>query len=336
MQADDGRAYHKLSTENFGGFVPPEEEKTPRYFCPWGSAATADLAAVAALASRAFRPFDPAYADRCLAAAESASRFLQEHPEDHRPDQSAFNTGPYDSPDADDRLWAAAELWEATGDEAYLHDFEQRLTRKHHPETFNPTMVSVVWDWPNVQNLGVFTYLLSSRPGRDPLLVQNARDDLLATADSIVSTSKRHGYGRPLGTRYYWGCNGAVARQAMNLEAAYRLTEAEKYRETTLEALGYLLGRNPYGRSFVTGIGARPPLHPHDRRSGGDDVEAPWPGYLIGGPWPKATDWKDEEADYRTNETAINWNGAMIFALSGFVEPDTFEEDAARTEAAPR
>jgi endoglucanase len=40
----------------------------------------------------------------------------------------------------------------------------------------------------------------------------------------------------------------------------------------------------------------------------------------VGGPNPKATDWHDVEADYRTNEIAINWNGALIYALAMFVE----------------
>jgi endoglucanase len=77
-----------------------------------------------------------------------------------------------------------------------------------------------------------------------------------------------------------------------------------------------LLGRNCYGRSFVTGIGFRPPLHPHDRRDTGDYLNNPWPGYLVGGPHPKATDWHDEQADFRTNEIAINWNAALVYALA--------------------
>jgi endoglucanase len=61
-------------------------------------------------------------------------------------------------------------------------------------------------------------------------------------------------------------------------------------------------------------------MHPHDRRSGGDDVDAPWPGYLVGGPHPKAKDWNDDQNDYRTNEIAINWNGALIYALAAFLD----------------
>jgi endoglucanase len=40
----------------------------------------------------------------------------------------------------------------------------------------------------------------------------------------------------------------------------------------------------------------------------------------VGGPHPRPTDWKDEQEDYRTNEIAINWNGALIYALAAFVE----------------
>ena len=57
-----------------------------------------------------------------------------------------------------------------------------------------------------------------------------------------------------------------------------------------------------------------------DRRSGGDNVADPWPGYLVGGPHPKAGDWHDEQGDYRTNEIAINWNSALVYALAACLE----------------
>jgi endoglucanase len=49
-------------------------------------------------------------------------------------------------------------------------------------------------------------------------------------------------------------------------------------------------------------------------------VAAPWPGYLVVGGHPRATGWRDEQEDYRTNEIAINWNGALIYALAAFVD----------------
>lgn len=104
------------------------------------------------------------------------------------------------------------------------------------------------------------------------------------------------------------------------MQAAFRVNPKPEYRQATLDALGWLLGRNVYGRSFVTGLGFNPPLHPHDRCSGADKVDDPWPGYLVGGPQRRADDWRDEQEDYRTNEIAINWNGALIYALAGFLD----------------
>jgi endoglucanase len=76
-------------------------------------------------------------------------------------------------------------------------------------------------------------------------------------------------------------------------------------------------------------------MFPHDRRSGGDQNAAPWPGYLVGGPWPTAIDWHDVQDDYETNEVAINWNGALIFALAAFVEPDKFSQSVAAAQRLP-
>jgi endoglucanase len=89
-----------------------------------------------------------------------------------------------------------------------------------------------------------------------------------------------------------------------------------EYRAACQDALNFVFGRNYYCRSFVTGVGFRPPMHPHDRRSAADDIVDPWPGYLVGGPSSKATSWKDEQGDARSNEIAINWNAALVYALA--------------------
>lgn len=315
MQADDGSVHHKVSTLKFGGFIMPEGETAKRFFTPWSSAATASFVAMMAQAARNFREFDRAYAERCLSAAKKSYAFLLAHPENRAADLSQFSTGTYPTRDDDDRFWAAAELWETTGETNYLRDCEQRASA--YPRRLDGT-----FDWGNVKNLGMLTYLFSKRSGRDAALVQTIRDDLLATANQIVAARDAHGYARPLGTMYHWGGNGSVARQAVLLQAAYRISPQPEFRQAALDALGYLFGRNCYGRSFVTGLGFNPPRYPHDRRSGADLVDDPWPGYLVGGPQRRATDWKDDQEDYRTNEVAINWNGALIYAVAGFLEGD--------------
>lgn len=312
MQASDGSVYTKLSTAEFCGMVPPEADSAQQYFAPWSSDSTADFVAVMSHAFRTFNNYDNDLANRYLRAALNGYNFLRKHPERHASLQSLLKTGRYQSDDRDERLWAAAEIWESTGRTDALSDLERRLKRSRRKVDFH-------WDWHNVRNLGVLCYLTSQRPGRNVELVDSVEQSLITTADRIVEASRRHGYARPLGTRYYWGCNGSVARQAFVLERAARMTGNAKYRQVALDGLNHLLGRNYYGRSFVTGLGFKPPMNPHDRRSASDDVNPPWPGYLVGGAHPNATDWQDVESDFRTNEIAINWNGALIYAAAMFL-----------------
>lgn len=330
MQAPDGKAYHKLSTRNFGRFEMPEAEVTPRYFSPWGTAVTADITAATAQSARVFRPIDAVFADRCLAAAKKGYAILLAHPVPEVPDQSMFSTWQYDSPDLDDRSWAAAELWETTGDDTYRQDYESSVQKMRQLRHGSPNdIVDSEWDWNNVRNLGTFTYVLSKRPGRDPELMGHLKQAVIQSSDTMLDVAQQHPYGRTLGEKYYWGCNGTVVRQAMNLHMACLLTGDAKYDVAIQQSLDYVLGRNPYGRSFVTGLGYHPPQYPHDRRSGQSKEGKPWPGYLVGGPWPTARDWHDDRDDFRTNEIAINWNGALIYALAGFVRAADFRQSVA-------
>jgi endoglucanase len=325
MQASDGSVYHKVSTRDFAGYILPQNEREHRYFSPWSSVATADFVAVMAQSSRVYRGVDKDFSERCLIAGKKGYTFLQSHYEAHQPDLSAFHTGRYEAADPDHRLWAAAELWETTGDTDVLRDCEKRLDSTRSDSQTNSLAVDADWDWSNVRNLGAFTYVRSKRRERDPATVARVRNDTLRVADGIAEAAVRHPYGRPLGNKYYWGCNGTVARQTINLNVAYELTSDGRYRDTMLDALNHLFGRNPYGRSYVTGLGRRPPLFPHDRRSAGDKANVPWPGYLVGGPWPKPTDWLDDKDNYQTNEIAINWNSALVYALAAFVDPLSFD-----------
>lgn len=309
MQADDGKVYHKLSSPDFRFWGPAEKDLDPRYFSPWSTIATADFTAMMAATARHWRAFDPAFAERCLAAARRSWDVLLAHPEQVDPDLSAFKTGGYTAKDASHRLWAAAELWETTGESAFLQAFEKAAAR----ETFTsqgPT-------WGDVQDLALATYLLASRPAdRDRALVARLTRDLAAVTDGIVALSQKSGYARPLGfdrKSWYWGANGTVAGQTLLLHLADRLQPDPKYRRTAEHAVAFLFGRNYHGRSYVTGLGALPPAHPHDRRG-----EPAWPGYLVGGGHPDGRSWKDELARYDLNEIAINWNGALLYAVAAF------------------
>ena len=212
MQAQDGSVYHKLSTLHFGKFIPPEKETADRYFTPWGSEATADFVGMTAQAARIFQPYDSAYADRCLQAAQLSYKFLQAHPQYHQANQTGFTTVAYEVNEPNhrqggvpqNRLWAAAEIWETTGSSEALADLENRIKAVHG-------QVDADFDWDENKDFGLLTYLFSQRPGRDPALVKLVGDNLISVADGIVQTDRGDGYNRPLGSRYYWGGNGGCA-----------------------------------------------------------------------------------------------------------------------------
>jgi endoglucanase len=308
-----GRVHHKLNSPSFPGFVLPADDPTTRYFSNYSTAATAEFVATMAKAARAFAPYDDVtsdYSKKLLAAARLSYEYLSEHPDDSPYDASVLAAGAYQKGDAADRLWAAAELWETTGDEAVLQDFEQRiLASTRFVENF---------DWDTTTNFGLLAYTLSQRSGRDEAILEQLRGALEAVAATLVAIHARGGYGRDT-ELYYWGTNGVVARTCMLLQSAYALDPNPAYLDVCADQIGYLYGRNQYNRSQVTGAGIDPPLNPHHRISGADAAVEPYPGLLVGG-GETAIDWRDVQSSFSTNEVAINWNSALVFALAGFVK----------------
>ncbi len=311
MQYADGsgKVSHKLTAKNFESFCKPEDDKQKRYFTDWSTDAVANFVAMMAQSARYFEPYDKAYAAQCLKAAQLSYQCLRDN-KPKRFEQGEFKTGGYQSGDSDDRLWAAAEMWETTGDASFLKDFEEQATQMSFK-------IDEDWDWGDVSNLGMFQYTISKRKGKNPEVLQSVQQNILEVANKIVQNATTDVYARPL-VRYYWGCNGTIARQVLNLQVANRISPNPKYIETSLDAIAHIFGRNYYNRSYVTGVGINPAMNPHDRRSGSDKEVQPWPGYMVGG-GHSAMGWYDKEEDYRTNEIAINWQGALVYALAGFV-----------------
>jgi len=191
--ASDGRVSHKLTSLTFdapfdgGGtaiehWVMPEDDLQTRCFVPWGSAATADFVAVLAKAARVYETYDSAFADQCLAAAKVSYAYLQANTANQTVTDPT-STGAYTTTDSDDRLWAAAEMWETTGDAAALTDFETRAAKFNAGTT---TYVDSDFDWGNVKNLGMYIYLQSQRTGRTAATVTAIQKALTTAADTLV------------------------------------------------------------------------------------------------------------------------------------------------------
>jgi MYXO-CTERM domain-containing protein len=281
------------------------------------------------VSARVYKSYDSAFADQCLNAAKVSYAFLQANTANQTVTDPT-STGGYGTTDSDDRLWAAAEMWETTGDAAALTDFETRAAKFNSGTT---TYVDADFDWGNIKNLGMYIYLLSKRTGKNSTTESAIRTALTKAADTLVTQRNGSGYGRALSGKtsmYYWGSSGSVARTCMLLQVANRLSPKADYLDTCVDQLSWIFGRNYYNRSQVTGLGINPPMHPHHRPSVADGIDAPWPGLLVGGGNSTstqssgnkngATNWLDDVEAYELNEVAINWNAPLTYALASFLD----------------
>jgi endoglucanase len=333
---DDGGVYHKCTNAKFDPMVMPDKATTPRYVVQKGTAAALNFSAVTAQASRVLRKFEsrfPGLADSCLSAATYAWKWARKNP-DVPYDQNRMNatfdpdvtTGAYgDRNFSDEFIWAAAELYVATGDDQYRNAVD-----------FLSDAGMLVPSWSQVRLLGYYTLVRNEKqlPQAAQPVVAEMKKRILQFADNMISGVGVHPYHVVMGAAardFIWGSNAVAANQGIVLVQAYRISHEKKYLENALCNLDYLLGRNATGYSFVTGHGDKTPMHPHHRPSEADGVVDPVPGLLAGGPNPGMQDkctypssvpdeaYIDDVCSYASNEVAINWNAPLVY-LSGAME----------------
>jgi endoglucanase len=329
MQDADGGVWHKQTSESFCAFIMPQDDTLTSYVIGTGSTpfkstgATADLAAVMAIAARCYKPYDAAFAQSCLLAARHAWVWAVANPDVVFENPKGILTGGYgDKQFADEIRWASAELWRTTGEAQYERTFLAGIPGGKF-ELDAP-------EWADLTSMAAWTYALADRPGNGAVKGR-IREATLGEAAILIERSQRSGYGNTLSAHNYgWGSNGEAGNQALLLLIANQLHPDNALRETAWNNLHYLVGRNCFGVSWVTHVGVRPFQHPHHRPSAADKFDAPWPGLLSGGPnagggdpiadklpkQPPMRMWVDDERAYSLNEIAINWNAPLVFVLA--------------------
>lgn len=327
QDAKDGGVWQKQASEHFCAFVMPEQDTLTSYVVGTGSepykstGATADLAAVAAIAARCYRPFDAAFADRCLAAARKAWLWAVANPKVTFRNTHGISTGEYGDRNCEDEiLWASAELFRTTGEAQYEQAFLAGL----------PDVLAVATpSWSSVAPLAYWTYCMTEKAkSRERAVLVEATQE---AAVQRIQRSNQNGYGNTLRLKdYVWGSNSVAGNDAVMLLLADRFAKTPAARDVAMANLHYLLGCNCFGVSWVTHVGRRPFQHPHHRPSGADGIDAPWPGLLSGGPnagggdpiankmpkQPPMKMWTDNQGAYSMNEVAINWNAPLVFLLA--------------------
>lgn len=332
MQDEEGGAYHKLTSERHADFIMPQEDRAQFYLFPVSSMATADYAASMALASRVYRAYDAAFADRLWAAAKKAYGWLECHPEyvGFRNPESC-NTGEYDDVcDLDERLWAAAEMLVTTGEVKYQEQMDKLLKED---------LTKTDFGWTDVSGFAALAILTDQSHRASAESAADLRSAVLAEADRLVNVAAQSGYGVAMEPEdYVWGSNMVVLNRGMLSVLAALVTEQEDrknaYEQTALAQLDYLLGMNAVDYSYVTGYGEHAYRNPHNRPTECDGIELPMPGWVSGGPFKTPCDevgrehipegtppmkcYLDHAACYSLNEITIYWNTPAVFVTAYF------------------
>ncbi len=329
MQREDGAVYHKVSQKKWIGEYLPNEDPSTRYIFDVSSAATASFAAAAALGARHLAEFDTAFSMELSRAAKKAWAFLEMHP-DNKPiggfkNPDGVSGGGYGDPnDLDERLWASVELYRLTDDDAYLNYFIQNYKKiSHYPI---PPI-----SWRDAESLAFRAFLASDTKGRYHSDLAFIREKTILHADAILVVHKNNIYRNLIKPdQYYWGSNSVGLAYAFDLIQAYKLTNDLEFKHAALDQLHYVLGRNPFNLSQVTGVGSAAVKKPYHQLSEMGGFSSPVPGMLVGGPnnrillnekeispWP-GKNYEDTFANFFVNEPAINFTAIAIYVTNAF------------------
>ncbi len=338
-----GMAHHKIHDRAWSALgIEPPPQTDVRALHPPSTAATLNLSAVAAQAARIWKKIDPAFSQKCLAAAQRAYAAALAHPDKLAPERDNQGGGPYaDDKVGDEFYWAEAELYITTGDAALYEKLSQSPFFKSFPSRFDDDGdgVTTSMTWRSTSALGSISLAVvpSSLSAEERVRL---RQSIAEAADVYVATIGKEGYREPLGLgksrKYPWGSNSFVLNNLVVLSLAYDFTKKPVYGAAVAEGMDYLLGRNPMSQSYVSGYGSVPLQHPHHRfwaDSIHSDFPPPPPGAISGGPNSSLQDpqtrksglsrdlppqkcFVDHIQAWSVNEVAINWNAPFTWALA--------------------
>lgn len=313
------------ASSGFWSRVFPQTKTDPRFISDIAHGLTKvkpashSAATVAALAhaSIVFRTIDPAYASACLLAARNGWSYLQTSGNVPSPD------GPYhDDDDRNDRFWAAAELFRATG-EAPFHDY----FLANYQSFAAAFSASENAHGATLMDLSAFlTYLRAEN--RDAAAVSwiTARFNewkgyqLTRAQGAWRNTSDD-------ATDYYWGSNAPMLNTSMDLVIGTKIlgTYDTSILKVVRSNLNYVLGVNPLSFSFVSGYGANALRSVFSNIYSDDGKPGLPPGYLAGGSNQYEGAWfsrftgkcyLDDAGEWTTNEHTIYWNSGLVFSAA--------------------
>jgi len=340
-----GMVHHKVHDHQWTGLpLLPDQDDKLRFLHRPSTAATLNLAATAAHASRLYEKYDKKFAKKLLKAAERAWTAALAHPDLYAPlADGSSGGGAYDDTNVDDEFyWAAVELYLSTEKKEYKKFILSSPV--HTAEVFT----AAGFNWQQVGALGRLdlSTVKNSLPGRDQVIAS-----VLEAAELYIAHQAANPFGQPYlpdDGHYVWGSSSQVVNNIIVLATAYDLSRDGKYQAAALQGLDYILGRNALNHSYVTDYGTVFAHNQHSRwyaHQLNPALPPPPSGSLSGGPNSTQETWDptiarlyseqgcapqfcyvDDITSWSTNELTINWNSALAWIAAWAADQDDAED----------
>lgn len=267
LQDTDGGFYflvYPKTREYESGALP--EKGDAQVVWPKNTSVTA--ASVAALAQSASSPsmkkHYPEAAEKYLKQAQLGWKFLttalEKYGKDGAYQKITFYSDHYGH--NDELVWAACELYLATGDKAYQDQMMKWLPNPADPATFRWGWWRMSESWGNA----IRSYAFAARSGRmskeklDARYLDICEGQVIAAAEDALGWSRKNAYATPFplptkktrGGGWYFSLD-----QASDLAVAWLIEPNPAYLEALVGAMNYEGGTNPVNVTYLTGLGIK-------------------------------------------------------------------------------
>lgn len=327
MQDKDGGVYNGISVCG-ADMTSPEEDNGAYFFTEQSCSAALLFTAAAALGANFFSETDKAFSRKLRHAAELswiAALRTEEYESYCRRLGSASENGDGLNTIESEFMWAMCEMYSLTGESS----FEQMIMEKYILSSFYG------FGYSTCGGFAALSYLMNSRT-RDRSAEAFIRKRLTDRADRMAIAVNSSGYrtARSAGGGYTYGSNFAVLSDCMDFITAYLISGEKEYLSGAIDQFGYILGKNPMGISYVTGVGSECCQMPYHLMSASMENDPPVPGMTVGGAnversdeyskWhiekgtPAAKCYADNTYSISTNEPSVHFSAPLIFISAFF------------------
>ncbi len=284
---------------------------------------TACAVGVLAEAYMTYRDIDCTFAEKCLKAAENGWKYLSAHPE---------NIKSYDvyvvNDDTADRLWAAGSLFRANKNiscKEYFQNHYQNIKSKFEDS------YAYANEWGNNWLTGCWHYLLADES--DEQVCNWIKSEITVWRETLLTKKLESNiWGVTLHKgNYFRGITYQICSMAMAVTATDKILNLDENRTKSCAetSLSWILGANPLGKSYVSGIGENSIKTIHSEIFENDGISEIPEGYMPQGPnytalknYSKfaAKCYIDNQNDWVSNEHTVYANAALVYLIASVAD----------------